>query len=50
MRETASLLAAVETPFVLWALIIVIGVVGSIVTLAGILIIFIREFRSGELW
>ena len=42
--------AMVETPYFIWLVIILVGVVGSILTLGGILFIFIREFRSGELW
>lgn len=49
MPETSWVLAA-ETPYVLWLVIIIVGVVGSVATLGGILLIFIREFRSGELW
>jgi hypothetical protein len=50
MLDASSLVLAAETPYVIWLIIIVVGVVGSIATLGGILLIFIREFRSGELW
>jgi hypothetical protein len=39
-----------ETPFSLWILVILLGVVGSITTLATILLIFLRELKKGELW
>jgi hypothetical protein len=40
----------VQTPMFIWALIIIVGVIGSIVTLATIVYLYIRELKSGELW
>lgn len=42
--------AMVESPQLLWALFIVVGVIGSVITLGTIIAIFIRELRSGKLW
>ncbi|AJR18256.1 hypothetical protein [Pimelobacter simplex] len=38
------------TPYWIWLLIIVAGVVGSLGTLVAILLTFVRERRAGELW
>ncbi len=44
------LVAMVEAPMIVWVLFIVVGVLGSILTLGAIIAIFIRELRSGKLW
>jgi hypothetical protein len=44
------LIGMVEAPMFIWALFIIIGVIGSIVTLASILYIYVKELRSGDLW
>lgn len=39
-----------QSPFWFFALLIMVGVVGSVGTLAAILVIFFKELRSGTLW
>lgn len=40
----------VSAPYWFWLLLIVLGVVGSLSTLIGIVIAFVRELRSKQLW
>lgn len=39
-----------QSPYWLFVLLVLTGVVGSVFTLTSILIIFVKELRSGTLW
>jgi hypothetical protein len=44
------LTAMVQAPMFLWVLFIVVGVVGSIITLGTIVYVYVKELKRGDLW